>query len=106
MVRDNNGRLSYWYLPPLRNNYLNPVRADEEVLDLRLHTVGDPDEVLYARVGRSGLRLRAGRRARAQAKLLPEHCIDVDDEGRPGVFAVCFGSWSGGRWWRKVSSSL
>lgn len=22
--------------------------------------------------------------------------IDVDDEGRPGVFAVCSGSWGGG----------
>jgi len=33
------------------NNYLNPVRVDEEVLDLCPHAVGDA-----GRVGRSGLR--------------------------------------------------
>lgn len=89
---------------PFGSNYLNPVRADEEALDPRLHAVGDA-----GRVGRSGLRssrkdntTSAPRRARAQAKLLLKRdaTIGVDDEGRPGVFAVCSAE---GRQWRKAS---
>ena len=88
---------------PFGNNYLNPVRADEEALDPHLHAVGDA-----GRVGRSGLSRKDNttsaprcRRARAQAKLLlklgeRDATTDVDDEGRLGVFAVCSGSWGRG----------